>query len=199
MSDKGAERVLVVPTRVLHEAGLFQGFSPRVEHYLPRLLDPRHLRYLTRAEAETDPTHKQLIPYAVLRCGGEVFSYVRGAGGGEARLRALRSLGVGGHVCAEDAGPDGDPYRAAMLRELAEEVHLDSPCSERCLGLINDDSTPVGQVHLGIVHVLELERPAARGREESLSRAGFAPLEELRRLRAEFETWSQFLLDEGVL
>jgi predicted NUDIX family phosphoesterase len=199
MSDKGSERVLVVPARVLHEAGLFQGFSPRVEHYLPRLLDPRHLRYLPRAEAETDPGHKQVIPYAVLKCGGEVFTYVRGEGGGEARLRALRSVGVGGHVCAEDAGPAGDPYRAAMLRELAEEVHLDSPYRERCLGLINDDSTPVGQVHLGVVHVLELERPEARRREESLSRAGFAPLEALRRRREEFETWSQFLLAEGVL
>jgi predicted NUDIX family phosphoesterase len=199
MSDKDAERVLVVPARVLHEAGLFQGFSPRVEHYLPRILDPRHLSFRPRAEVETDPSLKQLIPYAVLKCGGEVFSYVRGEGGGEARLRALRSLGVGGHVCAEDAGPVGDPYRAAMLRELDEEVYLDSPYAERCLGLINDDSTPVGQVHLGIVHVLELERPAARRREESLSRAGFAPLGELRRLRAEFETWSQFLLAEGVL
>jgi predicted NUDIX family phosphoesterase len=199
MSDKSAERVLVVPARVLHEAGLFQGFSPRVEHYLPRLLDPRHLSYRPRGEVETDPGFKQLIPYAVLRCGEQVFAYVRGRAGGEARLRALRSLGVGGHVCAEDAGPDGDPYRAAMFRELAEEVDLDSPFRERCVGLINDDSTPVGQVHLGIVHVFELERPAARRREEALAEAGFAPLAELRRRRAEFESWSQFLLAEGVL
>ena len=199
MSDKAAERVLVIPTRLLHEAGLFQGFSPRVEYYLPRLLDARQLGYRPRGEVETDPNYKQLVPYAVLRCGEQIFSYVRGAASGEARLRALRSLGVGGHVNSEDAGPAAAPYRAAMFRELAEEVYLDSPFTERCLGLINDDSTPVGQVHLGIVHVFDLERPEARRREEALTQAGFAPLGELRHCRAEFETWSQFLLAEGVL
>jgi predicted NUDIX family phosphoesterase len=199
VSDKGAEQVLVVPTAVLHEAGLFQGFSPRVEHYLPRLLDPRHLSYRPRAAMETDPAYKQIIPYVVLRCGGDVFTYVRGKRGTEVRLQALRSLGVGGHICAADAGLFETPYREAMFRELAEEVYLESAYEERCVGLINDDSTPVGQVHLGVVHVFELEQPRARRREQVLTRAGFAPLDELRRARAEFETWSQFLLEDGIL
>ncbi len=198
MSDRGEERVLVVPTEVLRAAGLFHGFSPRAEQYLPRLLDPRHLSYLPRARAETDPEYKQLIPYAVLRCGEQVFAYVRGQSGGEARLRALRSIGVGGHVCAEDAAPADAPYREGMLRELAEEVELESAYREHCIGLINDDSTPVGQVHLGVVHLFELERPAVRPRDPALAGAGFAPLEELRRHREEFETWSQFLLAEGI-
>ncbi len=100
MTDKSAERVLVVPTRVLHEAGLFQGFSPRLEHYLPRLLDPAHLTYLPRAEAETDPSFKQLVPYVVLRWRDEVFHYTRGKRATETRLQALRSIGVGGHISA---------------------------------------------------------------------------------------------------
>ncbi len=70
-----------------------------------------------------------------------------------------------------------------------------STYEERCLGLINDDSTPVGQVHLGIVHVFTLAEPKVRRREQVLTRAGFAPLAELRAQRAEFETWSQLVMD----
>jgi predicted NUDIX family phosphoesterase len=198
VTDKGAERVLVIPTEVLRRAGPFQGFSPRVEHYLPALLDPAHFRYLPRSAAETDPSFKQLIPYVVLRWRDHVFHYTRGHGGGEARLRALRSVGVGGHICAED-GFSGDHYRLGMLRELHEEVHLDGPYVERRLGLINDDRTPVGQVHLGIVHVFDLQGPYARRREEVLTEDGFAPVAELRGRASQFETWSQFLLEGGWL
>jgi predicted NUDIX family phosphoesterase len=192
---KMAERVLVVPTAVFHEAGAFQGFSPRVEHYLPRLLDPVHLSYRPRAEVETDPSYKQLIPYVVMRWRDEVFHYTRGKQATEARLQALRSVGVGGHISADDAGLFGSPYREAMLREVAEEVRLESAYEERCVGLINDDANPVGQVHLGVVHVFDLAEPRVRRREQALTRSGFAPLAELRRQRAEFETWSQIVLD----
>jgi predicted NUDIX family phosphoesterase len=195
MSDRPEERVLAVPTAVLHEAGAFQGFTPRTDHYLPRLLDPRHFRWLPRSAAEADPTHKQLIPYVVLRWRDQLFHYRRGKAGNEARLRALRSVGVGGHVSSEDAVTAAVPYREAMLRELAEEVYLDTPYAERCLGLINDDGNAVGQVHLGIVHVFDLAEPRARRREEALAEDGFAALTELRQCRDEFETWSRFVLD----
>lgn len=193
MSDREVEQVLVVPTAVFHRAGLFQGFCAEVERYLPLLLDPVQLRYLPRPEAENDPSFKQLIPYVVLRHGGHIFHYTRGASGGEARLRAKRSVGVGGHICATDAGPD--VYRAGMLREVEEEIYLETTYRERCLGLINDDRTPVGQVHLGIVHLFDLTEARVRHREEGLTQAGFAPLGELVAQRDQFETWSQFLFD----
>jgi len=191
------EQVLVIPTRVFHEAGLFQGLSPRAEHYLPWLLEPRHLSFMPRSAAEHDPGYKQLIPYVVLRWGDQLFHYQRGQGSGEKRLRALRSVGVGGHINPADHGL-GDPYRQALLRELAEEVYLETTYQERCLGLINDDSTPVGQVHLGIVHVFALAEPRVRRREQVLTRAGFAPVADLWRQKEEFETWSQFVLDALV-
>ena len=199
MSDKSAERVLVVPAAVFHAAGVFQGFSPAADHYLPRLLDPAHLSYRPRGEVETDPTYKQIIPYVVLKWHDQVFAYTRGKRATETRLHARRSIGVGGHICAEDAGLFETPYREALVRELAEEVHLDSSYGERCVGLINDDATPVGQVHLGIVHIFELEQPSVRRREQALTRAGFAPLAELRQQLDEFETWSRFLLESDVL
>ncbi len=189
-----SEQVLVVPTAVLDEAGLFQGFTDQVAHYLPRLLDESQLRYLPREQAEGDPSFKQLIPYVVLRFGGAVFHYTR-AGGGEKRLHARRSIGIGGHICATDGGESAQAYRSGMLRELEEEVSIEGDYTERCLGLINDDSTPVGQVHLGIVHLLDLTSRNVVSREPGLVAGGFAPHLELRQQREQFETWSQFLLD----
>lgn len=193
--SKDDELVLTVPTHVFHEAGLFQGLSRQSEHYLPRLLDPRHLRFLRRGDAESDPSHKQLIPYVILRWRDQVYNYVRGQGAGEKRLRALRSIGVGGHINPLDDESGGNPYRQALLRELEEEIFLETTYEEHCLGLINDDSTPVGAVHLGIVHVFDLAEPKARRREADLTQDGFTPLAELLRRKPEFETWSQFALD----
>jgi predicted NUDIX family phosphoesterase len=196
VTDASTERVLVVPTDAFHAAGLFHGFCPNVADYLPRLFDPALLSFRPRSEVETDPSFKQIIPYVVLRCGDLVFHYTRGQKGSEARLRALRSIGIGGHISETDQSLFGDSYRQGLRREVAEEVHIETTYAERCIGLINDDRTPVGQVHLGIVHVFDLAEPKACRAEAALARAGFAPLAELRQQADEFETWSQFLLAE---
>jgi predicted NUDIX family phosphoesterase len=195
VSDKSAERVLVVPSQRLQEIGWFTGFSPRVEDYLPSILSPQHLSYRTRALVEDDPMYKQLIPYAVLKWRDELFHYARGKRATESRLLALRSIGVGGHIEARDSNLFEDAYREAMFREVNEEVDLQSAYTERCIGLINDDTTPVGRVHLGIVHVFELDHPSVRRREQALVRSGFASIRQLCTERHEFESWSQLVLD----
>lgn len=198
MADPAQEHVLVVPTSALWQrTQRFHGFRTDVEQFLPSLFERSQLLYLPRSQAEDDPSFKQLIPYVVLRWGEQVFHYLRGRSGTEARLRALRSLGVGGHISREDGGDD--PYRAGMLRELAEEVEIRAPFTERIVGLINDDLTAVGQVHLGIVHVFNLAAPAVKRREDTLDDCGFASLPALRDQLALFETWSQFLLMTDVL
>ena len=53
----------------------------------------------------------------------------------------------------------------------------------------------MGEVHIGIVHVLELEEPLVWPREDAIDEAGFASLTELMRKRDEFETWSQFAME----
>ncbi len=199
MSPANSERVLVIPTAVFRQVGAFQGFSPRADDYLPRLLDPAHLSYRPRAEVETDPAYKQIVPYVVLKRGDQVFHYTRGKRATETRLQALRSIGVGGHINADDRNLFEPPYREAMFREVAEEVDVQSAFSERCIGLINDDATPVGQVHLGIVHVFDLAEPRVVRREQALTRAGFAPITELLARQDEFETWSRFVLASGRL
>jgi predicted NUDIX family phosphoesterase len=188
---------LVVPGSELDRLGRFQGFNADAQRYLLALLVPELMEYRARAEVEDDPSLKQIIPYVVLRCDGCVFCYTRGKSQGEVRLHRRRSLGVGGHVAEADA--DGrrsfEAYEMAMRRELDEEVAVDSPGKMRLVGLINDDSTPVGSVHLGVVHLLDLEKPAVRPREEGLAETEFIRVADLHRSWDEFETWSQICID----
>ncbi|MCE9532158.1 MAG: phosphoesterase [Planctomycetes bacterium] len=195
-ADKARELVLVIPEQRFREAGFFTGFRAFDPNYLAILLDPAYLSYRPRGEVETDPSFKQLIPYVVLCCRGEIFHYKRGSSGGEKRLQALRSVGIGGHINPEDGPASSEPYRAGMIRELNEEVAIPSAYSEMCIGFIFDPSTPVGEVHLGVVHQFEVESPSARPRESAIAEAGFAPLSELLTSRSQFETWSQLTLDE---
>jgi predicted NUDIX family phosphoesterase len=194
------EQVLVVPTELFHRLGHFQGFSTDVDRYLGQLLSPRNTSYRPRSEMEADPSFKQLIPYVIFTtraAGGGllVFQYTRGKGQGEARLHSKRSVGVGGHISIDDRTCDNTvPYAEGMRRELEEEVAIDCPYTERCVGLINDDETPVGQVHLGVVHLVELDRPAIEPREADLVDCGFSPVEDLLSDLSRFETWSQYCL-----
>jgi predicted NUDIX family phosphoesterase len=195
------EDVLVVPRSLFEQAGIFQGFHGDTAAYLPLLLDPRHTSWRPRASVEEDPSFKQLIPYCVLtwrHADGQprYFAYTRGGGQSEARLRAKRSVGIGGHISSCD-GAHGDDvsYESGMRRELAEEVAIGGAWKARCVGLINDDATPVGRVHLGIVHILELERPEVSSRESELVDCGFDTLDRLLADRERFETWSQIALD----
>jgi predicted NUDIX family phosphoesterase len=193
----GTGRILVVPASELDRLGRFQGFSGDVDRYLNALLAPGVASFQPRAAMETDPSFKQIIPYVVFRCGPLVYCYRRGKSQGEARLHSKWSLGVGGHVDEEDA--DGrataEAYEIALRRELDEEVSVRSEGRLRRVGLINDDSTPVSQVHLGVVHLFVLDDPRVEAREEGLADGAFRDLDEIGGLREEFETWSQICLD----
>lgn len=201
MSDVHTERVLVIPTAVFHRLGYFQGFTREVNRYLPDLFSAEHISYQPRSQVEQDPNFKQLIPYVVFRhrdsAGREsVFQYTRGTGQGEGRLHRKRSVGIGGHISSIDAdnGLSGDPYKEGMRRELDEEVQIDTPYHAECVGLINDDLTEVGRVHLGVVHLFDVERPAVQPRESEIVECGFRPIDEMLADLSGFETWSQICL-----
>jgi predicted NUDIX family phosphoesterase len=194
------ERVLVVPTELFHRLGHFQGFCTDVGRYFDELIRPEHTSYRPRAEVEKDPGFKQLIPYMIFRhvdASGKqtVFQYTRGKGMGEGRLHSKRSVGIGGHISAIDAGNGGgNPYKEGMRRELDEEVAVETPYTARCVGMINDDLTDVGRVHLGVVHLFEVERPAVHPREPDIIECGFRPVEEILADLSGFETWSQICM-----
>jgi len=195
------EQVLVVPTPIFHALGYFQGFCTDIDRYREVLLDVNNVQFRPRSEVEMDPGFKQLIPYMIF-CHTDssgnvrIFQYVRGKGMGESRLHQKRSIGIGGHIAAEDKGErSNDVYREGMLRELHEEVVLKTAFTEQCVGLINDDSTEVGSVHLGIVHRLDVAEPHIISNEPDLIESGFMPLTELRNCREQMESWSAISLD----
>jgi predicted NUDIX family phosphoesterase len=143
---------------------------------------------------ETDPSFKQLIPYVILECTDanqtRLFQYTRGKGQGEKRLHALRSIGIGGHISVEDAEGD-DWYRNGMQRELDEEVSIECNGQQRIVGLIYDDSTEVGRVHLGIVHIMQLGSCKVQSREEELEESGFQSVDQIKSELDRLENWSQ--------
>ena len=200
MSLVQIERVLVVPTELFRRIGYFQGFSTNVDRYLGQLLAGESTSYRARAEMETDPSFKQLIPYVIFRHlnDGEqsVFQYTRGKGQGEKRLHAKRSIGIGGHISSDDDSKEHgrNPYEEGMRRELAEEVVIETNYQARLVGLINDDLTEVGKVHLGVVHIFDVETPDVQPREADIIEAGFQPVGKLLREMDQFESWSQICL-----
>lgn len=194
------EKVLVVPRSLFDTLGSFQGLNGEVERYLPLFLDPANHSFLARSEAEEDSSFKQIIPYIVITCGDRILQYRRGSGSGETRLLKKRSLGIGGHINDEDSEGthfDAAAYERALLRELEEELHLPASFNKsqlRPLALLNDDSNPVGEVHLGVVHHCALLSDQVSAKEEVIAELGFFTQEELQERVEEFETWSQIVI-----
>ena len=194
------EKVLVVERKAVEQAGMFQGLTFEVERYLPRLVAPGVPRFMARSEAETNPDFKQLIPYVIMSCNGKILSYVRGRRAGETRLVGCRSIGIGGHINPTDEMPLFDTdfrkaYLTAVEREVAEEVAIEGGHHDRVVALLNDDSTEVGKVHLGIVHHWRLDAPIVQKREQMITQMTFMTPAELHDVRDSLETWSQYCLD----
>ena len=193
-----AENVLVVRRSLFDELGSFHGLNFETEKYLSALLSRGNNFFLPRAQAETDPTHKQIIPYALIVHGDTVLHYVRGKKAGEQRLVAKGSIGIGGHMNDTDESLfawDEHAYRAGVEREVNEEIKIDSPFEDRVVALLNDDTTEVGRVHLGIVHVFRLAEPRVEKREAMITNVAFLNKDELRARRENLETWSQLCVD----
>ena len=199
MSRYPDENILVVTRALFDELGAFQGLCLDPGRYLPSFLNPENNQFIPRDDAEEDPSFKQIIPYAIFRHGNRYLHYVRGGGSGEKRLASKGSIGIGGHINAEDyqaqSHLDKDTYTIGVEREIDEELNIVGQHSQRIVGLINDDSNPVGQVHLGVIHLFDLETDQVTSNEDNITELEFLTLEELRARRDQLETWSQCCLD----
>jgi predicted NUDIX family phosphoesterase len=196
------ERVLCFERKLLDELGVFQGLSLEVEKYLSVLTSSSHLVYLNRSEAELDNRYKQLIPYVLLICGHKILRYRRGKAGQETRLHGLCSVGVGGHISEEDHGlfSNDRGYQEGMRRELMEEVGVDA-ANEPAVAAINDDSTEVGQVHFGVVHVVRVADETFARRCSGVVSPEFIPMAEVVKDSSGYESWSRFCIEhlDGLL
>ncbi len=192
------EQILVITRALLDSLGSFQGATTEVDRYLPTLMDEANSTFMDRALAEEDPTHKQLIPYCIFRYEDRILHYLRGKSGGEARLHAQGSIGVGGHINPIDQSSTvgGEAtYQAAVTREIEEELVIGGSYTNEIIGLINDDSNAVGEVHLGVVHLITLETDNVRANEDCLIDLALTPISELKGSKYDkLESWSQYAL-----
>ena len=156
------------------------------------LISTRHF-FIDRATAEVSPQYKQVIPYVIIRCGDDYFVLQRTARQTESRLHHKVSLGIGGHINPGHSLLDG------LQKELGEEVEIDTDFELRFAGILNDDSTEVGRVHLGAVYVLEAATRDVRVRETEKMTGRWMPRAALAPLRARMETWSQIVHDELIV
>lgn len=191
------ERVLCFERKLFEELGVFQGLSLDVDRYLPALTSTTKLVYLNRSEAELDPRYKQLIPYVLLICNGKILRYQRGKGGQETRLHGLYSVGIGGHISEEDHGlfSSNQGYYDGMRREVREEVAVDA-IDETAVAVINDDSTEVGRVHFGVVHVMRVRNENVAGQRSGIRGPEFVPFEEAAKDPSSYESWSRFCIEQ---
>lgn len=197
MSRYNGEQVLVVPREAFESVGAFHGVRMNPEEYLTAFLQPGVARYMDRDKAEESPQYKQIIAYAIFRHAGRILAYARTPKGGETRLHNKMSLGIGGHINPVDGLTDSiSTYLAGMEREIREEICFSGTATQQLYAVINDDTNEVGSVHLGIVHLFELDTEEVAPNEKALAELGFHTLDELAGpLYERLETWSAICVD----
>ncbi len=193
------EQVLVIERKVLEQVGMFQGLTFDVDNYLGEIFVQGVPRFMPRSQVEENPAYKQLIPYVLMSYQDKYLSYIRGRRAGEARLVGNRSIGIGGHINPTDDMPlfntdFYETYLAAVEREVAEEVSVETSHTDRIVALLNDESNEVGSVHLGIVHHWVLDAPKVSRREQMITQMAFMSPAELHEVRDTLETWSGLCL-----
>ena len=192
------ESVLVIKRELFDEIGAFRGISTEIDKYLPVFLNPSNNFFIHRELAEDDPTHKQIIPYAIFKHGDKFLRYLRGKKSGEQRLASKSSIGIGGHINQDDfnsSSLEKDTYLTGIEREINEELIINCDYNNLPIALINDDSNDVGQVHLGVVHLFDLESDQVDAGEANIENLEFLSSDDLLREKDNLESWSQICVD----
>ncbi len=195
------ESILIVPREAIGFDLPQRGFLACETSTATDLLVPR--RFVDRNIAEKDSSLKQIIPYVVLRDGHLIFRYWRTKRAGESRLHHLHSIGVGGHINERDLNlfsqSEEEILIEAAMRELQEEVNVRSNLDIGFCGILNDDETEVGSVHLGMVFACSLDSSQVEIRETgALARGEWLGVGSLND-GVEYESWSQILIDDWLL
>lgn len=182
MSDKSSEVVMCKPATYLDNLGIGGGV---IQYFSVFDLIDNHV-WLQRGQAETDERYKQIIPYVIVRFGSQIIRYERA--GTEDRLHGLFSIGIGGHIAREDYG-----YGLSVCREIREEIGVTTYEVPPVVGLVDDNSTPVGRVHVGVVHILDIPREAKLNFDELRNPQWVGHDEAMKDLNG-YEVWSKLCL-----
>ena len=196
------EMVLCVPSnKIWYPDGftLLFGDDVAANHHIYELLD-NYATLEPRNEVEDNIDFKQFIVYVIVSKGDCWYKYQRA--GGDDRLIDRYSIGIGGHVNLQDMrDADYDTVHAiegAVRRELGEEIVIpdwDKIKNLIWLGVINDNSDRVGQVHLGIVIELVVDEGNVYVAEDNLVHGGFENINTIQENIDKYESWSQILID----
>jgi predicted NUDIX family phosphoesterase len=192
-----SEQVLCVKREDIFPDGAWHGFvSDGLERH-QKVIREHHF-FMSRAEVEDDPQYQQIIPYVVFRHGDRYFLTHRLRASSERRLRKQYSLGVGGHINPGDL-EGGDPIQDGLKREWEEEVIYEGSFDAHLIGLLNDESSPVSKVHLGVVFLVDGDRPEIAIRETEKLAGELLTLSEMRIYYLGMESWSQMVYDRLAL
>jgi len=188
-----SEQVLCVRREDIFPDGAWHGFvSDRLEERQAVIRE--HHFFMARAKVEDDPNYQQIIPYVVFRHGDRYFLTHRLRASSEKRLRKQYSLGLGGHINPGDLEA-GDPIQDGLKREWEEEVIYDGSFETKLIGLLNDESSPVSKVHLGVVFLVDGDTPNIAIRETDKLAGELLTLDEMRIYYLGMESWSQMVYD----
>lgn len=198
--SKWDEQILVVNRKDLfnNEENHFYGFLPREDEKVKKIVDTfTSYEVKRRGDMEEDNSYKQLIGYAVIKdCNTkEILVYKRLVGGGEARLHGKASVGIGGHMNEVEGKTIYEMLKINAARELFEEVGVSEEYALKNLhfiGLINDDKTEVGQVHIGVVYECEVDKSNVVVREDDTLEIKWTTGDDARQ-EENYESWSDFL------
>jgi len=160
MANKDDEQILVVKSEILFKDGKWQGLkTDNLDYYVD--LIKKSCEFGRRGDMENDPSFQQIIPYILFSSGNKFFAYKYLANAGEQRLvNNDYQLGVGGHINKEDIKDGKDILEEGMTREWEEEVDFKGRLiSKKLVGIVNDESRSVEQVHLGLVYHFVGESP----------------------------------------
>ena len=192
------EDILVVPRAILfNDISPFNGLSTdkTIIDLAIKAIEQHHTFY-HRVIAESNPEYKQIIPYILFTHKDSVFLMKRGEKGNEKKLRNKYTLGIGGHIRKEDIH-DADII-AWGKREFFEEVEYTGNYTVSLIGLINDDTNLVGQVHAGLAILFEADSPNINIKDE-LEWGELVPVNELVNWYEQLEPWSKILCDHFLL
>ena len=184
------EHVLVVPARVDHGRPRLARRPTDGARRASRPRSAREGRFRAARRDGARPALKQVIPYLVLRDGERYFLMRRTRAGGDARLHDRWSIGVGGHL-----NPGDGDLAGGLRREWREELVADFEPEFRLVGLLNDDTTDVGSVHLGAVYVADAGGPARRDPRDRQAQRRVRRPAEVAAVVERMETWSALVFD----